>query len=172
MQIEKNEEALPVVNEVYEAIVPEILHDVPVDETTVKVKKPRSEKQQMALKAMLKKRQEMAVVQRADRKERRAPKWYKELNAQQKELSEQEREIQEMRQIIDMMREQMIDDKGSSPVQEDEEELEAPVHDPFGRGDGIYYHPPPIVKQTVFKDTRPVRKFGPNDKLSLLRHLL
>jgi hypothetical protein len=146
-------------------IVNEVINDI-IIEPSVKVKKPRSIKQQEALKKMLIKRQEMAVVQRAERKEKRAPKWYKELNAQ-------EREIQEMREVIDMLKEQMMEDKPhyEAPVFEEEEKEEL-EHNPFHSGEDVYYHPPPIIKQAIFKQPVDKLRFTPNEQLSLLRHLL
>jgi hypothetical protein len=146
-----------------EPTINEIVNEIPI-EPPVKVKKARSIKQQEALKKMLEKRQEMAVVQRAERKERRSPKWYRELNAQ-------EREIQEMREVIDMLKEQMMEDKPryQEAVLEEEKEIE---HNPFHAGEDVYYHPPQIVRQAIFKEPSPKIKYTPNDQLSLLRHLL
>jgi hypothetical protein len=132
----------------------------------VKVKKPRSEKQQEALKKMLQKRKEMAVVQRAERKERRTPLWHRELNSQQKE-------ILELKNVIEMLKHQVITDPPKEEVvnRTIEEESEKP-YNPFRDGDDIYYHPPPVVRQPILNEPKPVRIFTPNDKLSLLRHVL
>ena len=158
MDEDKNEE--PIVFEVKENA---IVNDTP--QPPVKVKKPRSEKQQAALKAMLKKRQEIAVVQRADRKERRAPKWYKELNAQQKQITE-------MEDIIEMLKEQIMDDKKyEAPVEEEvDEEKEEPVT--YGLKNGVYYHPPKIVRQVIRKPSPPMERFSSLDRLSLLHRIL
>lgn len=158
---EKPEE--PIVFEEKEADI--LKEAVPTPLPPVKVKKPRSEKQQEALKAMLKKRQEMAIVQRAERKERRAPKWYRELNAQDKE-------IQELKEVIEMLKEHIIDDRNKEePVNEPVEE---PVEEPpvYGLKNGIYHRPPKIVRQVVRKPSPPMERFSSLDRLSLLHRIL
>ncbi len=68
MDEEKNEEPI-----VFEAIDEEFV-------APIKEKKPRSEKQKEALKLMIENRKERAIVERTNRKEKRAPKWYRELD--------------------------------------------------------------------------------------------
>jgi hypothetical protein len=168
MEEEKNEE--PIVFEVQDN---EIIKETPQPvQPPVKVKKPRSEKQQAALKAMLKKRQEMAVVQRAERKEKRAPKWYRELNAQDKE-------IQELKDVIEMLKEHMIEDRSNEvpsrpPVNEPIEDEEEPEETPtYGLKNGVYYRPPKIVHQVVRKPSPPpMERFSAFDRLSLLHRIL
>jgi type II secretory ATPase GspE/PulE/Tfp pilus assembly ATPase PilB-like protein len=164
--VEENIESAPVV---IEASVNEIVND-PMSPLPVKVKKPRSEKQQEALKAMLKKRQEMAVVQRAERKERRAPKWYRELNAQDKE-------IQDMKNMIEMLKGQILADRNAEPKEVVQTEPLPPDDEPvpvstYGLKNGIYYHPPPVKRQPVVRDEPVIPFFGPNDRLSLLHRLM
>lgn len=158
MEVEKNEEGT-VVNEIVNEDTPIIEEQPENEKPVIKVKRPRTEKQKEALKKMLEKRREIAVVQRAERKERRAPLWHRLLNTQQKE-------IDELKGVIDKLKEQSITPKESQTVEDDE--VEEPV---YGLKNDIYY-PPPVVRQPVYKEVRPMRNFTPNDKLSLLRHLV
>ena len=137
----------------------------------IKVKKPRSEKQKMALQAMLKKRQEMAIVQRAERKERRAPKWYREINEQDKQIQQQNTEIQDMKTIIDLLKEQMISSADRNEATEDEEE---PIEEPkvVGLKNGVYYRPVRVIRQEPIREITPVERFSQNDRLSLLHRIL
>jgi adenylate kinase family enzyme len=158
MEVEKNEEGTLVNEKINEEIA--IVEEKPQEneKPVIKVKKPRTEKQKEALKKMLERRREMAVVQRTERKERRAPKWYRELNTQQKE-------IDELKEVINKLKEQSIAPKESQTV---EDEVEEQV---YGLKDDVYY-PPPVIRQPVYKEVRPIRNFTPNDKISLLRHLV
>lgn len=169
MDGEKNEPPITFEN-VTEVVKTDVTNDViNVPVVVEKVKKPRSEKQQMALKAMIEKRKEKAVIERADRKERRAPKWYREINKTDKK-------VEEMEAIIEMLKEQIFNEAHKESFQEKEpqvEENEVIKDEPkkIGLQDGVYYHPPKIVRQPVMKEEREIPRFAPTDKLSLLRNL-